>query len=96
MYDLALPSDTIELAPADGEAESFELLGRAAIVERMHRGEFKPNCTLGTSTYSHSLARLFRTPRLAYCRERAGLYGDCRTLAHAPPSSYAVARSRYQ
>lgn len=47
VYDLPLPTD-VTLAPSDGEAESFELLDRATIMERMLQGTFKPNCTLGT------------------------------------------------
>ncbi|WFD04592.1 thiamine diphosphokinase [Malassezia obtusa] len=46
VYDLALPSDAIELKPEDGEAESFELLDVPAVLERLHRGEFKANCAL--------------------------------------------------
>ncbi|WFD22185.1 thiamine diphosphokinase [Malassezia equina] len=45
VYDLPLPAD-VTLAPSDGEAESFELLDRATIMERMLQGTFKPNCTL--------------------------------------------------
>jgi len=47
VYDLPLSQDVM-LAPSDGEAESFELLDRTTILERMLQGTFKPNCTLGT------------------------------------------------
>ena len=47
VYDLLLPPD-VTLAPSDGEAESFELLDRATVLDRMLEGTFKPNCTLGT------------------------------------------------
>ncbi|CCU99809.1 unnamed protein product [Malassezia sympodialis ATCC 42132] len=45
VYDLLLPPD-VTLAPSDGEAESFELLDRATVLDRMLEGTFKPNCTL--------------------------------------------------
>ncbi|PKI83431.1 thiamine diphosphokinase [Malassezia vespertilionis] len=45
-YDLALPSTEIVLAPVDGEAESFELLDKDAVLERVETLEFKPNCAL--------------------------------------------------
>ncbi|KAI3613414.1 hypothetical protein CBS9595_004247 [Malassezia furfur] len=45
-YDLALPSDAIQLRPEDGEAESFELLDVPNVLQRMHKGEFKANCCL--------------------------------------------------
>lgn len=46
-YDLALPSDEIQLRPGDGEAESFELLDAETIKQRMSAGKFKANCCLG-------------------------------------------------
>ncbi|WFC95565.1 thiamine diphosphokinase [Malassezia brasiliensis] len=45
-YDLALPSDAIQLRPEDGEAESFELLDIPTVLQLMHKGEFKANCCL--------------------------------------------------
>lgn len=44
-YDLAL-SASVELRPADGEAESFVLMSVDEILVRMRKGEFKPNCAL--------------------------------------------------
>lgn len=46
-YDILL-EPSVKLEPADGEAESFELMGVDEIMERMRNGEFKPNCALGT------------------------------------------------
>ena len=89
IYDLALPSNDIQLAPSDGEAESFELMDKDTILQRMFAGEFKPNCTLGRSTHSltHSPPRLFHSARMAYTRERKGL------LCHSSPASHTTACS---
>ncbi|WFD26426.1 thiamine diphosphokinase [Malassezia nana] len=67
VYDLPLPPDVV-LAPSDGEAESFELLDRASILERMHAGTFKPNCSLGTwrTHLTHSPAGLFYSAWMAH------------------------------
>lgn len=93
VYDLALPSDAIELKPEDGEAESFELLDVPAVLERLHRGEFKANCALGTwpSGLTRSPRGLFHPPRLRYHRERAALCRDRRAAAHQPAAPGDVA-----
>jgi isopentenyldiphosphate isomerase len=45
-YDIALPDASIQLRPEDGEAEDFRLMDREEVMERMRKGEFKPNCAL--------------------------------------------------
>ncbi|GAA5885008.1 hypothetical protein JCM16303_006515 [Sporobolomyces ruberrimus] len=49
VYDVKLPSDNIvkpTTNPADGEVESFELMGLEQVVQKLVDGEFKPNCAL--------------------------------------------------
>lgn len=46
MYDLALPSANVRLSPADGEAESFELIDHATVLTLLRTHQFKPNCAL--------------------------------------------------
>jgi isopentenyldiphosphate isomerase len=46
VYDMCVEPGEVRLAPLDGEVESFELLPLDEVVERMHAGEFKPNCAL--------------------------------------------------
>lgn len=43
IYDLPLPADVVP-RPNDGEVAGFELMGMTEVVERMMKGEFKPNC----------------------------------------------------
>lgn len=49
VYDVKLPSDNSvkpTTNPADGEVESFELMGLEQVVQKLVDGEFKPNCAL--------------------------------------------------
>lgn len=50
VYDLRIPSDMDPTPfipkPHDNEVESFELLPHEAVIKRMRRGSFKPNCAL--------------------------------------------------
>jgi len=56
VYDIKLPSDgSIKPTtnPADGEVESFELMGLEEVVGKMVGGEFKANCALCVSLFPH-------------------------------------------
>ncbi|KAI9438326.1 NUDIX hydrolase domain-like protein [Lactarius indigo] len=46
VYDMRVEPGEVQLAPMDGEVESFELLPLDEVVARMHAGEFKPNCAV--------------------------------------------------
>lgn len=91
-YDLALPSDEIQLRPEDGEAESFELLDVPNVLQRMHKGEFKANCCLGRSdcALTCSFGRLFHSAWVPHRRERATLRRDRHDAAHRSVSSHAI------
>ena len=45
-YDIALPDQSIQLHPVDGEAEDFKLMDKDEVLQRIRAGEFKPNCSL--------------------------------------------------
>ncbi|KAH8829229.1 nudix hydrolase 20 [Flagelloscypha sp. PMI_526] len=50
VYDIAIPLGTdpapFHPRPSDGEVESFKLMERKQVIEKMKRGLFKPNCAL--------------------------------------------------
>ncbi|KAH9020616.1 NUDIX hydrolase domain-like protein [Lactarius hengduanensis] len=46
VYDMRVEPGEVQLAPMDGEVESFELLPLDEVVARMHAEEFKPNCAV--------------------------------------------------
>ncbi|KAJ1999216.1 hypothetical protein GGI04_004664 [Coemansia thaxteri] len=45
VYDLELPAHFVP-EPRDGEVESFEFLSLDKVLDRVRRGEFKPNCAM--------------------------------------------------
>ncbi|KAI0265392.1 NUDIX hydrolase domain-like protein [Gloeopeniophorella convolvens] len=46
VYDMRLAPGEAELAPMDGEVESFKLMPLDEVVAAVRAGEFKPNCAL--------------------------------------------------
>lgn len=84
IYDLALPSDAIQLAPEDGEAESFELLDIPTVLDLMRAGKFKANCTLGTFFFSDTVLIDFLMRHGWLTAENEKDYTEIVSLLHTP------------
>ncbi|PWN29688.1 hypothetical protein BDZ90DRAFT_209408, partial [Jaminaea rosea] len=74
-YDLPLPAD-VRLRPEDGEAEDFRLMEVDEVLQRMGKGEFKPNCALVVIDFlvRHGIVTVQEEPR--YMEVVALLHND--------------------